>query len=162
MFSLPILWYRKSWDRPCVAIYQIWKLPKKNSICLVTHWNLFIIKKWKFRIFSIFEIWEIWLKFSLNILHIRAFLPIFFHIGIGTRFPQIGKNSWMYTRKEHFPKIFLIFWSKMVKARKKPLLCNGKNHIFQFELCWTFANKKNHCNWTDSPSVHAFQKVGLF
>jgi hypothetical protein len=98
----------------------------------------------------------------LNILHIRAFLPIFFHIGIGTRFPQIGKNSWMYTRKEHFPKIFLIFWSKMVKARKKPLLCNGKNHIFQFELCWTFANKKNHCNWTDSPSVHAFQKVGLF
>ncbi len=159
MFSLPILWFSQSWDQPCVAIYQIWKLPKKNSICLVAHWNLFIITKWQFWIFSILEIWGIWLKFSLNILHIRAFFPIFFHIGIGKCFPQNGQNSWMYTRKTHFPKIFLIFWSKMAKEWKKPLLCKGRNHTFQVELCWKFANKKNHCNWTD---LHFHKQFCLF
>jgi hypothetical protein len=41
----------------------------------------------------------------------------------------------MYTRKENLAKKILIFWSKMAKARKKPLLCKGRNHTFQVELC---------------------------
>jgi hypothetical protein len=69
------------------------KVTKEKLYMLSYPLELVLNKKWNFRIFSIFEIWEIWLKFSLNILHIRAFFSIFFHIEIGKRFPQNGKNS---------------------------------------------------------------------
>jgi hypothetical protein len=47
----------------------------------------------------------------------------------------------------------------MAKARKKPLLCKGRNHTFQVELCWKFANKKNHYNWTN---LHFHKQFFLF
>ncbi len=98
-------------------------MPKKsNFICLVTHWNLFNIKKWNFRIFSISGFCEIWLKFFLNILHIRAFFPNFFHIEIGTRFPQNGKKVECTLEKHIFPKFSLFFGQKCPKQER--------NHYF--------------------------------
>jgi hypothetical protein len=40
VFSLAILWCSQNGDQPDLAIYQIWKLPKKSSTFLVTHLNL--------------------------------------------------------------------------------------------------------------------------
>ncbi len=137
MFSLPILWCSQSQDQ---AIYQIWKLPKKNSIYLATQWN-FSLKNGDFGIFSTFEIWWIWEKFFMNILHIRVFSPDFFHKKIGELFPQNGKISWICTRETNFPKIFLIIFLKWPIFFGKEDFLKGRNHIFQVETRWKFASK---------------------
>ncbi len=124
---MSILWCSQSRDQ---AIYQIWKLPKKNSIYLVSQWNS-SLNNGNFWIFSTFEIWWIWEKFSLNILHSRVFCPDFFHKKIGELFPQNGKISWIYTRETHFPNFYFYFqkWPKHFK-KKKSLLSRGQNSYF--------------------------------
>ncbi len=130
---MSILWCSQSRDR---AIYQIWKLPKKNSIYLVSQWNL-SLNNGNFWIFSTFEIWWIWERFSMNILHSRVFCPNFFHKKIGELFPQNGKISWIYTRETHFPKTFFFFFFKNdpnISKKRNHYFLEGRTHFSKLKL----------------------------
>jgi len=130
MFSMPILWCRQSGDWPNLAIDQIWKLAKKNSIYLVTHWNLSFKKWW----FGIFGIWWIWVSFSMNVPHIRVCFKILFIRELvksppRPRLPpQNGKISWTDCRITHFPKSLLNVLSKLARIFGKKT-----NHYFVWD-----------------------------
>jgi hypothetical protein len=129
VFSLPILCCSQSRDGPNLAMYNIWKLPKKNSMYLVTHWNL--SEKWWF---GIFGIWWIWVSFSMNAPRIRVCFSIFpiRELLNSSPLPPNGKIGWIYCRIAHFPKIFLKVLSKIDQnfwGKKKSLFCMGRNHI---------------------------------
>jgi hypothetical protein len=126
--SLPILWCSQSGDQPNLATYQIWKLPKKNSIYLVTHWYLsFKIWDLEFLEFGEFELVFPWMSL------ISEFVFQFFRMRIGeppppSPSPPNAEIGWIYSRIEHFPKIFLNVFSKIDQN-----FCEKRNNCFVCE-----------------------------
>jgi len=130
-FSLPILWCSQSRDQ---AIYQIWKLPKKNFIYLVSQWNL-SLKNGIFGIFQLLKSGEFGINFPWISFILGSSLQFFFIRKLVNCFPKMEKLV-EFTQEKHISSKFsLLFFQKWPKHfGKKEITTFEREEIIFFRL----------------------------